>query len=211
AVSTLLPDLGEPRVRGAFEALAERDLVVPQGSGAYTFRHIVIREVAYATLPRADRVRAHLRLARWFETDAPSRGAEFAELVAYHYRQAIALSPGGRIPEGLDVPRAVAALERAAEIASAGAAYDEAGKHLEEAIRLSPPAEHLRLYEKSGDLVRFGDPTVAAYTESFARWKAAPGGDPAVGARLLIKRLDVLVRWAGSLSRAAEPAEVAEL
>ena len=36
-----------------------------QTPGAFTFRHIVIREVAYATLPRAERVRAHLRFARW--------------------------------------------------------------------------------------------------------------------------------------------------
>ncbi len=211
AVTALLPDLGERGVSDALESLAERDLVIPQGSRAYTFRHIVIREVAYATLPRADRVRAHLRLAHWFETDAPSHVAEFAELVAYHYRQAIALSPGGRLPEGLDVPAVVAALERAAEAASAGAAYDEAGKHLEEAIHLAAPAEHQRLHERMGDLIRFGDRTVDAYAESFARWQATPGADPAVGARLLIKRLDVLGRWAGSLSRVPEPAEVAEL
>ena len=210
AVSALLPDLGERGVTNALESLAERDLVVPQGSDAYTFRHIVIREVAYATLPRADRVHAHLRLARWFE-EAPSRGDEFAELVAYHYRQAMALAPGGRIPEGMDVSRAIAALERAAEVASAGAAYREAREHIDEAIRLAAPEEQQRLYERLGDLLRIGDQSVAAYAESFARWQAAPGGDPAVGARLLVKRLGVIARWVGSLSRPPEPAEVDRL
>jgi tetratricopeptide (TPR) repeat protein len=212
ALTALLPDLGGERgVSDALDALAERDLLVAQGAGAYTFRHIVIREVAYVTLPRADRVRAHLRLARWFETDAPSHGAEFAELVAYHYRQAIALSPRGRLPEGLDVSAVVAALERAAEVASAGAGYDEAGKHVEEAIRLAAPAEHQRLYERMGDLIQFGDRTIDAYAESFVRWQAAGGADPAVGARLLVKRLDVLGRWAGSINRTPSAEEVAEL
>ncbi len=45
-----------------------------------------VDEVAYATLPRAERVRAHLRLAQWVEDGEEARGNEFAEVVAYHYR-----------------------------------------------------------------------------------------------------------------------------
>jgi class 3 adenylate cyclase/tetratricopeptide (TPR) repeat protein len=200
AVRALLPDMGADEIADAFESLAEHDLVVPQGSGAYTFRHIVIREVAYATLSRAERVRAHLRLATWLESDAPARANELAELVAYHYRQAIALSPGGRLPDGLSMITVVAALERAAEVANRGAAYAEASQHMREAIRLAPPEEHRRLLERLGDLMQFGDEAISGYSDAFERWRADGGKDARVGARLIVKRLGVASRWAGSLS-----------
>ena len=201
AVSTLLPELEPRQIADALEALAERELLTPQSADAYTFRHIVIREVAYATLPRADRVRAHLRLARWLEEDAPAQGNELVELTAYHYRQAIALSPGGRVPEGLPVATVLRALERAAQVASNGGAFREARDQLGEAVRLAPAEEHLRLSELLGDLLRFGDGAVDGYAEAFELWGAKPGGDPGVGARLMVKRLNVLGRWSGSLSR----------
>ena len=207
AIKALLPDLDEERIVQALDTLAERDLLVPQGTGDYTFRHIVIREVAYATLPRAERVRAHLRLARWLEEDTPARANELAELVAYQYRQAIALSPGGRLPEGLPVATVVAAFERAARVASNVGAFREAGEMLREAVRLAAPEDHLRLLEMRGDLLQFGDLAITGYTEGYERWLQTPNGDPRIGARLLVKRLAVAGRWPGSLVRPMERAE----
>jgi hypothetical protein len=180
---------------------------VPHGAGAYTFRHIVIREVAYATLPRAERVRAHLRLASWLEQETPARANELAELVAYQYRQAIALSPGGRVPEGLPVATVVAALERAARVASNVGAFREAGEMLREAVRLAPPEDHLRLLELRGDLLLFGDLAATGYAEGYESWLQTRNGDPRIGARLLVKQLAVHGRWAGSLVRVMERAE----
>ncbi len=211
AVGALLPALTAAAITDAFDALAERDLVVPQGGGAYTFRHIVIREVAYATLPRAQRVRAHIRLASWLERDAGAHGQELAELIAYHYRQAIALSPGNRVPEGLDAVTVAAALERAARVAANAGAFREAAEQMREAMRLSAPAEHLRQNELLGDLLLFGDDAINGYAEAFQRWRAEAGGDPAVGARLLIKKLGVAARWAGSIGTPLEPDEFAAL
>ena len=211
AIHALLPDLEEERIVHALDALAERDLLVLQSAGAYTFRHIVIREVAYATLPRADRVRAHLRLARWFEESEPARANELAELVAYHYRQAIALSPGGRVPEGLPIATVVAALERAARAASNAGAFREAAEQLREAVHLAPPEEHLRLLELRGDLLLFGNDAVNGYAEAYERWRAMPDRDPGVGARLLVKRLAVAGRWSGSLGKPLDREEFAAL
>jgi len=211
AIQALLPEMEPREIADALEELAMRDLLVAQGSESYAFRHIVVREVAYATLPRAARVHGHLRLAHWLETGAPARANELAELVAYHYRQAIALSPGGRLPEGLSVGTVVGALERAAQVASRGAAYREAAQHLREAIRFAPPEDHLRLLELIGDLVQLGDGSVAGYAEAFERWRANGGVDPSVGARLMVKRLGVLGRWSGSLSTPVEPSEFFEL
>jgi class 3 adenylate cyclase len=207
AIHALLPAHSETEIVGALESLAERDMLLPQGSGSYVFRHIVIREVAYATLPRAERVRAHLRLARWFEDDAASPGEDVAELVAYHYRQAIALAPAGRLPEGLDVGRVVRSLELAARSAWNGGAFVEAAQQLREAIRLAPASEHLRLYEMLGDVMRFGDDAVSGYTEAFQQWKSTPGADPLIGARIRIKQLGVHARWTGSLSRGLQTHE----
>ena len=207
AIIALLPTQSEAAIAGALESLSERDMLLPQGSGAYVFRHIVIREVAYATLPRAERVRAHLRLARWFEDDAAARGEDAAELVAYHYRQAIALAPAGRLPEGLDVGRVVRSLELAAHSAWNGGAFAEAAQQLREAIRLAPASDHLRLYEMLGDVMRFGDDAVSGYEEAFEQWKATPGADPRIGARIRVKQLGVHARWTGSLSRGLQVQE----
>ena len=202
AICALLQDFDEARVTTALEALAARDMLVPQGASDYAFRHIVIREVAYATLPRAERVRGHLRLARWLEESAPDRASELAELIAYHYRQAIGLSPGGRLPDGVAATTVVAALERAARVAAKGSAYVEADELIREAIRIAPPERHLDLLELRGDLLLFGDPAIEGYAEAWERWSRSPSGDPRIGARLLAKRLMVTARWAGSLSRA---------
>ncbi|MFN2484320.1 MAG: adenylate/guanylate cyclase domain-containing protein, partial [Candidatus Limnocylindria bacterium] len=51
----------EPALDGgpedAVDELLERDLVRPAGGDRFAFRHILIREVAYGTLPRAERAR----------------------------------------------------------------------------------------------------------------------------------------------------------
>ncbi|MEO7810966.1 MAG: AAA family ATPase, partial [Usitatibacter sp.] len=201
AIHALVPGLGEGRIVEALEALSRQDFLVPHGADAYTFRHIVIREVAYATLPRAERVRAHLRLAQWFEESSPARANEFAEVVAYHYRQAIALSPGARIPEGLPVAKVLAALERAARAAANAAAFTEAAEQLRETVRLAPAGEHLRLHELRGDLLLFGDDAIGGYAEAYERWRVSPDTHPGVGARLLVKRLMVAARWSGSIAR----------
>ena len=201
AIHALLPDLEGGAIAGALDALADRDLLVAQGGGAYTFRHIVIREVAYATLPRAERVRAHLRLAAWFEA------GDLAEVVAYHYRQAIALSPGQRLPGGVAAEKVAGALARAARAAANASAWVETAELLREAIRFAPPHEHIRLLELMGDSIQFGDDAMAGYVEAHERWAQTPGADPRTGARLLVKRLGVLGRWAGSLKRTIPPSE----
>jgi class 3 adenylate cyclase len=211
AVAALLPDRTQDAIDSALESLAERDLVVRHAPGAYTFRHIVIREVAYATLPRAERVRAHVRMADFLDRHGASQGEEMAELVAYHYRQAIALSPGGRTSEDLPIGKVVPALERAARVAWAGGAFGESAELIREAIRLSPPEEHQRLYELLGDVMRFSDAAVEGFREAYERWRASVDPDPRAGARLLVKRIAVISRWSGSLSRPPNEEEFAAL
>jgi tetratricopeptide (TPR) repeat protein len=81
-------DAGAGTAAGALvERLLARDLVLPErrtraaGEQAYRFRHDLLREAAYATLPDDDRVRAHRGAAAWLE----QAGERDAYVLAEHY------------------------------------------------------------------------------------------------------------------------------
>ncbi|MEO5939879.1 MAG: adenylate/guanylate cyclase domain-containing protein, partial [Candidatus Limnocylindrales bacterium] len=86
ALPALAPDAAEDDLAAAVEALVERDLLRDGGRGTLTFRHILIREVAYGTLPRAERARLHAAAGAWLDGEATGSGREdeLAELVAFH-------------------------------------------------------------------------------------------------------------------------------
>ena len=67
------------------------NLLRTSGRGELTFRHILIREVAYGTLPRAERARLHGAAGRWLERARRGTEDELAELVAFHLREAAVL------------------------------------------------------------------------------------------------------------------------
>ena len=61
-----------------------------EGESEYIFRHVLIRDVAYASVPKARRARAHAETGRWIERLAADRLEEFGELLAYHFTAAAA-------------------------------------------------------------------------------------------------------------------------
>ncbi len=60
------------------------------GQEEFAFRHALVRDVAYSSLPKARRARAHAEAGDWIAELAGERSDEFVELVAYHYETAIA-------------------------------------------------------------------------------------------------------------------------
>src|SRR5207302_1625799 len=60
-------------VDDVIEQLVEKDLLRLTGSDIFAFRHILIREVAYQTLTRAERGRLHAAAAEWLEGLAGER------------------------------------------------------------------------------------------------------------------------------------------
>jgi class 3 adenylate cyclase/tetratricopeptide (TPR) repeat protein len=83
-------DLLRPvRLNRAFDELLESDLVVSTeaaDAGTLTFRHALLQDVAYESLPFARRRALHGRVARFLEAaqaDAPDHG-----LLVHHYRHA---------------------------------------------------------------------------------------------------------------------------
>jgi len=119
----------------------------------------------------------HLGVATWLEDFAQDRFDEYVELIAYHYREALVLGrrSGATSAATVDPARAVAALERAGEIAGRAGAGAEAHRYLESAIAIADEAERGRLYEKLGDGLFWGDSALKAYGEALQRWRQAGG------------------------------------
>jgi class 3 adenylate cyclase/tetratricopeptide (TPR) repeat protein len=84
-------------VRPALKRLVQRGLLRRQpasrvpGAEEYRFKHVLIREVAYESIPRRDRSARHLEVATWLRRSAGLAEEPMAEL-AHHYEQAWRLS-----------------------------------------------------------------------------------------------------------------------
>ena len=181
------------------------------GQPEFIFKHVLIRDVAYESLPRRDRTDAHAAVAGWIEETAGDRAGEMAELLAYHLSTAVVLSrdaPSGPTEElrmsafrwllrASDEARRRLVAGKAQRLA--GEALDLASGDLERTDALEMLAEAFFIYS-SGDLAwRY-------YREAaFTRAGTEPPDGKRV-ARLAALGCDVPVRWPGSL-RGEVPAE----
>src|SRR5207249_1629223 len=135
-----------------FALLEERDFVRRRpgssmaGQEEYAIKHGVIREVAYASLPKARRAHLHAAFAGWIER-AAAGGDDLAALLAHHYAEAVRpedadLAWAGREGElaGLR-PKAVSWLRRAAAQAVARYDIDDGLELLQRALALEDDRE----------------------------------------------------------------------
>jgi class 3 adenylate cyclase/tetratricopeptide (TPR) repeat protein len=85
-------------VRDGLHELSRKELVRAgrhssvKDQAEYSFWHAIVRDVAYAQIPRAVRARKHVAAAEWIEKMSVERVVDHAELLAYHYEQALELS-----------------------------------------------------------------------------------------------------------------------
>jgi tetratricopeptide (TPR) repeat protein len=63
-----------------------------EGESEYAFWHLLVRDVAYSQIPRAERARRHRAAAAWIERKAGERVEDLAEVLAHHYLQALELA-----------------------------------------------------------------------------------------------------------------------
>ena len=176
ALKALSPDVDN--VDGALDDLLLRDLVVREpratisGEQAYKFRHVLIREVAYAGLSKASRAELHRAFAWWLKERA---GDEIVEIRAFHLDQAarlLAELDGATPPELAE--EAAAALAHAGRRALSREAFRSARKLLLRAAELSPTLE--RRYFAGRAAWRLGDMTaVIVEMEEVASVAAAHG------------------------------------
>src|SRR2546423_8613125 len=106
-------DRDENFVRTGLHELARKELVRSARTSSvsdhaeYSFWHLLFRDVAFSQIPRAERARKHVAAAEWVESMAGERVTDHAELLAYHYEQALELSkaPGDATkPSPLQAP-----------------------------------------------------------------------------------------------------------
>ena len=85
--------------------IRRRGLILPRpesvmsGLQEFAFKHALTRDVAYGSLPHAERRDLHRRVAEWIQRVAPDRDVESRQLAAYHYREAISNEYGEDDPE----------------------------------------------------------------------------------------------------------------
>ncbi|HAF12036.1 MAG TPA: hypothetical protein DCK98_18450 [Chloroflexi bacterium] len=201
-----------PELAGRAEAicgsLIDKDLLRPSGADGYVFRHILIREVAYQTLPRATRARLHAAAAHWIETSAEGREETVAELIALHYREAATLATAANAddPDTIATRRnAVRWLVRAADAALASAANVEGSRHLRAAIDLAEPTEVAALYERLGDAYADAGQSIAGYR---AALELTSDADPDRALRLIGGILGALTRSQGAVADRPTEAEL---
>jgi class 3 adenylate cyclase/tetratricopeptide (TPR) repeat protein len=164
-------------ITAALERLEARDVVRSRtpptiaGEREYTFKHALIRDVAYSRIPKRRRVLLHSRFAGWVE-DLPAAEEELVEIVAYHLEQACrAAAEIAHSPEPPPVLRAAKALARAAERAERREGFREADAYYARALAVLGDADEETLAELClkrgriraalGDLAKAHDQLVA--------------------------------------------------
>src|SRR5437899_1881402 len=77
----------------SLQALVRKDLIRPDpstfaGEDAFRFGHLLIRDVAYQSLPKKIRADLHARFTSWLERRSGERAMEYEEIVGYHAERA---------------------------------------------------------------------------------------------------------------------------
>jgi class 3 adenylate cyclase len=139
-------------VSEVLDGLQNRDLILSRLSSSMSgqreliFKHALICEVAYESLPRRDRARMHRDVADWIERTYAGRRDEVVELVAHHRAAAYRVGASDELRAA-----AFEALADAAEGAYARAGFERARSLGREALEVAAtPLERARALETLG-------------------------------------------------------------
>ncbi|HLX18748.1 MAG TPA: adenylate/guanylate cyclase domain-containing protein [Gaiellaceae bacterium] len=184
AVIELSPTEERPDVTATLFALTRKELVRPEHAGfadedGFRFRHALIRDAAYAEVPKRVRAELHERFAEWLGARGETR-----ELVGYHLEQAYRCGVELGVPDESLAQRAFVLLAAAGKNAYARDDVKAAVNLLQRAADLVPgDADVLitlgRAATSSGDFARG-----RAALESA---RAAAAGDPRLEIRAAIE------------------------
>ncbi|HKT02485.1 MAG TPA: adenylate/guanylate cyclase domain-containing protein [Rugosimonospora sp.] len=145
AALAAMVDMVEPEIGRILTGLIRRDMLASagrgDGDGELTFRHVLLRDVAYGRLPRAARVTLHRRAADWLERVSVEGRHDGAAAVARHRLAVLTLAESLGADTGRDARAAREALTVAAQAAFATYAVAPALSHVEQALNLWPVDE----------------------------------------------------------------------
>ena len=98
APSSTSPTSRPAQVGGSLQALVRKELVRQTGDDEFRFRHLLIRDAAYDSMPKQVRGVLHERFAEWAASRSGDE-AELDEILGHHLEQAhayrVALGPAG--------------------------------------------------------------------------------------------------------------------
>ena len=126
-VLTLEPGLAAD----AFDRLVRKGLVLedPEAAEATSlrFKHLLVRDASYASLPKADRAALHARFGETLEQEVGDRRDEYVDILAHHAERAFALGLELRLPPAVMRGRADRALDAALSLAERSRARGDLG------------------------------------------------------------------------------------
>jgi hypothetical protein len=197
--------------------LVRRPATTLSGQAELAFRHALIHDVAYASIPRARRARAHAEVGAWLEELAGERRDEFAELLAHHFGRAAA-GEGAELawPEPADRERVRAAafahLLRAGAVARRVAVAKAVDLHEQARELASGDRERLLALEELGDdheSAYHGEQAVAWWLQALDIARAGSSADPSGDrARLCRKVAWLMASTPGAFRVNPDPAAV---
>lgn len=173
------------------------------------FAQALVREVAYASVPKHLRARQHDAVARWLEQRAADAERDLSDLIAFHFERTAQLAGevGAPMPDALQ--RARVALERAGDHAlaldAAAAAADFYERALTYASMDDPASLRLRLHLGEASLAIWKDAAAEEHLVTVLA-DARRLEERAVEAKAL-RLLGDLYRMRGQHTRAREPLE----
>jgi class 3 adenylate cyclase/tetratricopeptide (TPR) repeat protein len=147
------------------------------GETEFAFKHLLVRDVAYGQIPRAERAEKHRSAAEWIES--LGRPEDHAEMVAHHYLSALELARASSQDIDTLGERAKAALRDAGDRAATLNALPQAERYYAEALALLPADDP----ERPELLLRLGRTRFLRHTEGADELEAARAGFLAVGDR----------------------------
>ena len=162
-----------------------------EGESEWAFSHMLLRDVAYSQIPRAERAAKHRAAAEWIES--LGRTEDYAELLAHHWRSALELAEAS----GQDGAELVDPARRALRVAGARAfsvnAYPAAAAYYGDALALWPEddTERPQLLYRWADALYLADDDRALEPLETARDALLRAGDEqtAAEAELSVSRI----------------------
>jgi class 3 adenylate cyclase len=140
-----LADYQQDAAEKALHVLERREFIRRERSSSvdgeveYIFRHLLVRDVAYGQIPRAERAEGHLRAAEWI--GSIGRPEDHSEMLAHHYAQALELGELAGLERGAFTPAAQRAFTDAGDRAFALNAFEAAARHYRSALQMLPEHE----------------------------------------------------------------------
>ena len=187
----------DPEISSRLLGLVRKELVRPStptlpGDEAFRFRHLLIRDAAYDSLPKATRAELHSRFAAWLGEHAPAL-VELDEILGYHLEQAALYRAELGEPDGALASQAAARLAAAGLRARAREDDHAAASLLGRAVALLgddparlpllvPFGQSLHVlgrleesYRTLDEAIELGDPEVSALAFFYKQFAAGHG------------------------------------